>query len=104
MLEHFNKRDGTSAVAFIERKHGQKASTLYFIGVRDMQLPLFYDLDPSLGEKMAAFILTKVIRLKVPEELCKPLVTAVAKRARVSDVRAAAGEMDNHVTKYLLKN
>ena len=88
----------------IERKHGQDASTLYFTAVRNMQLPLFYDLDPALGDKIAASILVNMTKLKVPEELWKPLVTAVAKRASVSDVRAAAGKMDDDMTKYLLKN
>jgi hypothetical protein len=104
MLDYFNKGDGASIGAFIERKHGQDASTLYFTAVRNMQLPLFYDLDPALGDKIAASILGNMTKLKVPEELWKPLVTAVAKRASVNDVRAAAGKMDDDMTKYLLKN
>jgi hypothetical protein len=104
MLDYFNKGDGASIGAFIERKHGQDASTLYFTAVRNMQLPLFYDLDPALGEKLAGSILINMTKLKVPDDLWKPLITAVAKRASVSDVRAAAGKLDDDITKYLLKN
>jgi hypothetical protein len=62
------------------------------------------DLDPALGDKIAASILGNMTKLKVPEDLWKPLVTAVGKRASASDVRAAAGKMDDDMTKYLLKN
>jgi hypothetical protein len=104
MLDYFNKGDGASIGALIERKHGQDASTLYFTAVRNMQLPLFYDLDPALADKIAASILANMTKLKMPEELWKPLITAVVKRASASDVRTAASKMDDDMTKYLLKN
>jgi hypothetical protein len=104
MLDYFNKGDGASIGAFIERKHGQDAAALYLTAVRNMQLPLFYDLDPALGEKIAASILANMTKLKVPEELWKPLITAVTKHASASDVRTAAGKLDDDMTKFLLKN
>jgi hypothetical protein len=104
MLDYFNKGDGASIGTYLELKHGQEASTLYLTAVRTMQLPLFYDLDPPLGDKFAALIQGNMTKLKVPENLWKPVVDAVAKRAGFKDVRAAVIKMDDDVTQYLLKN
>jgi hypothetical protein len=71
MLDYF--RGGASIGAFIDQGHGHEASTLSLAAVWTMQLPLFYDLDPPLADKLAAFILVKMTTLKVPENLWKPL-------------------------------
>jgi hypothetical protein len=104
LLDYFNKGDGARIGTYLEAKHGQEASTLYLTAVRSMQLPLFYDLDPPLGDKFAAVILGNMTKLKVPENLWKPVVDAVAKRAGFKDVRAAVIKMDDDVTQYLVKN
>jgi hypothetical protein len=104
MLDYFNKGDGASIANYIQLKHGDDASTLYITAVRNIQLPLFYDLDPPLGNKFAQLIRVNMTKLKVPEHLWKPVPDAVAKRVSFNDLSSAVVKMDEDVTQYLLKN
>jgi hypothetical protein len=103
MLDYFNKGDGASIGNYIQLKHGDDASTLYVTAVRTLQLPLFYDLDPPLGDKFAQLIRGNMTKLKVPESMWKPVVDAVAKRTSFDNLRSAVIKMDDDVTQYLLK-
>lgn len=104
MLDYFNKGDGAAIGTFIENKHGKDASLLYLTAIRTTQLPLFYDLDPALSDKLAEFILVNMTKLKVPEQIWKPLVEAVVKRGGFEKVRDTAQQMNDNMTQYLLKS
>jgi hypothetical protein len=103
MLEYFNKGDGTRVGADIRRQHGAYHSTLYEVSSRMFHMPLIYDLDPALADKIATGIRTNCTRIRLPDQLWKPATEAVAKRVKFDDVRAAVVQMDKDVTAYLIR-
>lgn len=102
-LEYFSKGDGARISTDIESKYGPYHATLYDVAARMYQMALVYDLDPELGDKAAARIRSDCTKLKLPSELWKPAVDAVAGRAKFEDVKAAVGKMDQNVEDYLKK-
>jgi hypothetical protein len=103
MLEYFNKGDGARVGTDVRRKWGAYHSTLYDVSSRMFHLPLIYDLDPQLGDKIAQPIRTNFTKIGVPDTLWKPGTDAVAKRAKFDDVRAAVVQMDKDMMEFLIK-
>jgi hypothetical protein len=103
LLEYFNQGDGARVGSDIRRKWGAYHSTLYDVSSRMFHLPLIYDLDPVLGDKMAQTMRTNCTKISLPDRLWKPVTDAVAKRAKFEDVRAAVGKMDKDMMEFLIK-
>jgi hypothetical protein len=103
MLDYFGKGDGARVAADIRRTYGAYHSTLYEVSSRMFHMPLIYDLDPALADKMAQGIRTNSTRIRLPDQLWKPATDMVAKRAKFDDVKAAVIQMDKDVLDYLIK-
>jgi hypothetical protein len=103
MLEYFNKGDGANVGADVRRKWGAYHLGLYDISSRMYHVPLIFDLDPTLADKLTSGIRQNATRIRLPDRLWKPALDVVAKRQKFQDVRAAMIKMDEDVTQYLIQ-
>jgi hypothetical protein len=103
MLEYFNKGDGALIGSELRRKYGAYHSTLYDVAAHLFQMPLFYDLDPQLGDKLSQSMRTNCTKIRLPDRLWKPVADAIAQRKSFEEVRSSAVQMDKDVTDYLVK-
>ena len=103
MLEYFNQGDGARIDSAVRQKYGAYHSTLYEIATRMYHMPLLYDLDPALGDKIAQAMRTNATKIRLPDGLWKPTTDSVAKRAKFDEVKAAVVKMDQDVMAYLIR-
>ncbi len=102
LLDFVGKGDGARVATDIRQKHGAYHAALFEVAVRMFHMPLLYDLDPMLADRIAEFIRTKFVAIGLPGPLWKPAVDAVAKRAGFQDVRAAVIQMNGDVRTQLI--
>jgi len=103
LLEYFNKGDGAGIGADLRRKYGAYHSSLYDVAAHLFQMPIFYDLDPQLGDKLSQSMRNNATQIRLPERLWKPVADAIAQRKSFEVVRSATGQMDKDMTEYLIK-
>lgn len=101
MLDYVGKGDAVKIADDIRRKHGAYHSALFEVGIRMYHMPLIYDLDPTLADKVAEFIRSKFVAIGLPDKLWKPTLETVAKRAGFQAVRTAVFQMGDDVFKHL---
>lgn len=101
MLQYFNQGDGARIGSNLLRKYGAYQSALYDVSSHLFQMPLLYDLDPTLGDKLVERMRTNVINIGLPDRLWKPVADAIAERKSFDDVRSAVIQMDKDVLAYL---
>lgn len=85
----------------IAKQHGAEDAALFEIAVKSNILLLMYTPDAPAGNLVAEAISQAAPKAKLPDELWKPLVEALNKRAPQSDVRAAVQKMHVDVDRYL---
>src|SRR5882757_1805720 len=103
MLEYFNQGDGAGVGSALRQKYGAYHATLYDVAAHLFQMPLFYDLDPQLGDKLSQSMRTNSTKIRLPDRLWKPVADAIAQRKTFEEVRSSVAQMDKDVTDYLLK-
>jgi hypothetical protein len=103
MLEYFNQGDGAGIGAALRQKYGAYHSTLYDVAAHLFQIPLFYDLDPQLGDKLSLSMRTNSTKIRLPDRLWKPVADTIAQRKTFEEVRSSVAQMDKDVTEYLVK-
>ena len=103
MLEYFNQGDGARIAAELQQKYGVYHATLYDVSSHLYHIPLLYDLDPTMGDKLVARMRTNLTRIKVPDKLWQPVADVVAKRKSFDDVKTAVVQMDKDVLGYLIR-
>jgi hypothetical protein len=103
LLDYFGKGDGARIRTDIQRKYGAYHATLYHVASSLFLMPLFNDLDPALGDKLARSITSDCRTIRLPDRLWKGATDAVASRAKFEDVRSAAVQTYQDVLQYLIK-
>jgi hypothetical protein len=103
MLEYFNQGDGAGIGSALRQKYGAYHSTLYDVAAHLFQIPLFYDLDPQLGDKLSLSMRNNSTKIRLPDRLWKPVADAIAQRKTFEEVRSSVAQMDKDVTEYLVK-
>ena len=103
MLEYFNQGDGARIASDLQQKYGAYHATLYDVSSHLYQIPLIYDLDPAMGDKLVTRMRSNLTRIKVPDKLWQPVDDVVAKRKSFDEVKTAVLQMDKDVLAYLVR-
>jgi len=101
VLDYFGKGGGANVATDLRRVYAEEHGSLYEIAVRLIMVWDLYRFDPAFADPMAKSLRTKAILIALPDQLWRPTLSLVEKRAKYEDVKAAVLKADEDTLSYL---
>jgi hypothetical protein len=101
VVEYFGKGAGADVAKELRGAYSDEHGTLYELAVQMIMLWDFYRFDPTMTDPLAKGVRSRAILIALPDQVWRPTLDLVAKRATYEQVKAAVMKADDDALAYL---